>query len=84
MKRFNNEDYRFPLFKKPVGIIGHGGGTKELMEYYREPVLDVFWNALSYPVEMNVISLNDKDKNGIIIPVKNVRKAEESIFPIQE
>lgn len=84
LKRFNNEDYRSPLFKKPVGIIGHGGGTEEIMKYYKEPVLDSIWNALSYPVEMNVIGLNDEQKNGVVFPVKSVKKSEKSIFPIQE
>lgn len=84
LKRFNDEDYRSPLFGKPVGIIGHGGGTEEIIKYYKGPVLDSIWNALSYPVEMNVIGLNNEDKNGVIIPVKSVKKVENSIFPIQE
>lgn len=84
LKRFNDEDYRSPLFRKPVGIIGHGGGTEEIIKYYKEPVLDSIWNALSYPVEMNVIKLNNEHKNGVIIPVKSVKKVEGSIFPIQE
>jgi multimeric flavodoxin WrbA len=84
LKRFNDEDYRSPLFRKPVGIIGHGGGTEEIIKYYKGPVLDSIWNALSYPVEMNVIGLNDEHKNGVIIPVKSVKKFENSIFPIQE
>lgn len=84
LKRFNKEDYRSPLFGKPVGIIGHGGGTEEIIKYYEEPVLDSIWNVLSYPVEMNVIGLNDEHKNGVTIPVKSVKKVENSIFPIQE
>lgn len=84
LKRFNDEDYRSPLFGKPVGIIGHGGGTEEIIKYYKGPVLDSIWNALSYPVEMNVIGLNNEDKNGVIIPVESVKKVENSIFPIQE
>lgn len=84
LKRFNDGDYRSPLFGKPVGIIGHGGGTEEIIKYYKGPVLDSIWNALSYPVEMNVIGLNNEYKNGVIIPVKSVKKVENSIFPIQE
>jgi len=33
---------------------------------------------------MNVIKLNNEHKNGVIIPVKSVKKVEGSIFPIQE
>lgn len=84
LKRFNDEDYRSPLFEKPVGIIGHGGGTEEIIKYYKGPVLDSIWNALSYPVEMNIIGLNYEQKNGVTIPVKSIKKVENSIFPIQE
>ncbi len=84
LKRFNDESYRSPLFKKPVGIIAHGGGTKEIVEYYKSPVLDSIWNALSYPVEMNVVGVNEKEKHGIVFPVDNVTKDENSVFPIQQ
>lgn len=84
LKRFNNDKYRSPLFNKPVGIVGHGGGTEKIIEYYKEPVLDSIWNALSYPVEMDIIKMNDDHDNGVVLPVKNVRKVENSIFPVQE
>lgn len=84
LKRFRNEDYRSHLFHKPVGIIGHGGGTKEIIEYYKSPVLDTIWNALSYPVEMNIIGLDDEQKHGVVFPVKRVTKDINSVFPIQE
>lgn len=84
LKRFNNENYRSPLFKKPVGIVGHGGGTEEIIQYYKTPVLDSIWNALSYPIEMNIVGVNSEQSNGIIFPVKNVKKVKNSIFPIQE
>lgn len=72
------------MFNKPAGIIGHGGGTEHIVQYYKEPVLDSIWNALSYPVEMDIIKMNDNKDNGIVLPVKNVRKIENSIFPVQE
>lgn len=84
LKRFNNEDYRSPLFGKPVGVIAHGGGTEEIIKYYKEPVLDSIWNALSYPVEMNIVGADDNQNNGVVFPVKNVRKDQDSIFPVQE
>lgn len=82
LKRFNNESYRSPLFKKPVGIIGHGGGTEEIHKHYQEPVIDSIWNALSFPIEMNIVGANEE--NGITFPVKRVTKSETSIFPVQE
>jgi NAD(P)H-dependent FMN reductase len=84
IKRFNDESYRSPLFKKPVGIIGHGGGTEEISKYYRGPILDAICNALSYPIEMDIVGVDEEQPNGIIIPVKRVKKIEGSIFPIQE
>ncbi len=82
--RFNQESYRSPLFGKPVGIIGHGGGTGEIHRLYRTSVIDNIWNALSYPVEMNVIGVDDEQPRGITFPVKQVRKSQESVFPVQE
>ncbi len=84
LKRFNDESYRSPLFGKPVGIIGHGGGTEEVHRYYKEPVIDSIWNALSYPVEMNIIGIDSDQPRGVTFPVKAVKKIGDSIFPIQE
>jgi multimeric flavodoxin WrbA len=84
LRRFNNEEYRSPLYRKPVGIVGHGGGVGEMHSLYRVPVIDSIWNALSYPVEMNIIGVNDEQPRGITFPVKEVKKHRESIFPVQE
>jgi len=84
LKRFNNESYRSPLFGKPVGIIGHGGGTGEMHKYYKEPVIDSICNALSYPVEMNIIGVDAEQPRGVTFPVKCVKKANNSVFPVQE
>lgn len=61
LKRFNDENYRSPLFGRPVGIIGHGGGTEEIIKYYKAPVLDSIRNALSYPVEMDIVGANNEE-----------------------
>ncbi len=84
LKRFSDETYRAPLFGKPVGIIGHGGGTAEIHKYYKEPVINSIGNALSYPIEMNIIGINEEQPGGITFPVKTVSKADNSIFPVQE
>lgn len=84
LKRFNDELYRSPLYKKPVGIIGHGGGTAEIIKYYKGPVIDSICNALSYPIEMNIVSGNDEQVRGVLLPVKAVMKVKNSIFPLQE
>jgi multimeric flavodoxin WrbA len=84
LKRFNDESYRSPLFGKPVGIIAHGGGTEEIHKFYKEPVIDSIWNALSYPVEMNIIGVDAEQPRGVTFPVKNIKKANDSVFPVQE
>ncbi|NLW45711.1 MAG: flavodoxin family protein [Syntrophomonadaceae bacterium] len=84
LKRFNDESYRSPLFGKPVGIIAHGGGTEEIHKYYIEPVINTIWNALSYPVEMNIIGVNEEQPRGVTFPVKAVKKVDGYIFPKQE
>lgn len=84
LKRFNDESYRSPLYGKPVGIVGHGGGTEEIIKYYKGPVIDSICNALSYPIEMNIARGNNEQIKGVLLPVKAVKKVENSIFPIQE
>jgi multimeric flavodoxin WrbA len=84
LKRFNDESYRAPLFEKPVGIIGHGGGTEEIHKYYKEPVINSIWNALSYPIEMNIIGVDEEQPRGVTFPIKTVKKVDNSIFPEQE
>lgn len=84
LKRFNDESYRAPLYGKPVGIVGHGGGTEELLKYYKGPVIDSIRNALSYPVEMNAIDVDEEQPGGVLFPVKQVKKSGNSIFPVQE
>lgn len=84
LRRFNDESYRSPLYGKPVGIIGHGGGGEEIIRYYKGPVIDSICNALSYPIEMNIVSGDNEQIKGVLLPVKIVKKVEHSIFPLQE
>jgi FMN-dependent NADH-azoreductase len=84
LKRFNDENYRCLLFNKPLGIIGHGGGTKSLADWYKGVVIESISNALSFPIEMKMVDFDDVNRKGIIISVGNVNKNKDSIFPIQE
>jgi multimeric flavodoxin WrbA len=84
LPRFHNEEIRSPLYKKPVSIIAHGGGTEDIIRHYKGPVLDTITNALSWPVEMDIVGINDEWPNGIAIPVKNVIRNKDSVFPVQE
>lgn len=46
--------YRSPLFQKPLGIIVHGGQTKEALPYYRNALLHPLANIAS-SVQLQVI-----------------------------
>lgn len=83
LPRFHNDEDRSPLYKKPVGIIGHGGGTEEIIKGYKGVVLNTIANALLYPIEMDIVGVSDDWPHGIIIPVKEVLKDKNSVFPIQ-
>lgn len=66
------------------GIIGHGGGTEDIINGYRGVVLDTIKNTLSWPIEMKIIGANDNWPNGVVFPVKEVIKDKNGIFPIQK
>jgi multimeric flavodoxin WrbA len=84
LKRFNNENYRSRLINKPLGIIGHGGGTKEIAQWYEGVILESIANALSYPIEMKICGFNEEYKNGLIVSADEVVKDENQIFPVQK
>jgi len=80
---FHDKSYQPIVYKKPVGIIAHGGGSEEwAMRSYKAMVLDTIENALQ-TIMMDVIGVNDKRPNGVVFPVKEVLKKENEIFPIQ-
>jgi len=80
---FQDNSYRSKIYKKPVGIIAHGGGTEEwMLQSYKEMVLDTIANAL-HTIMMDVVGVDEKWSNGVVFPVKEVRKDKDSIFPVQ-
>jgi hypothetical protein len=82
LPRFHDDMKHSPLYRLPVGIIGHGGGTEDIIEAYKSIVLDTIANALSWPVEMKIVKCGQD--NGVVVPVRNVRHSLDSIFPVQE
>jgi multimeric flavodoxin WrbA len=80
---FHDNSYKPAIYKKPVGIIAHGGGSeKGMLRSYKEMVLDTITNALQ-TVTMDVVGIDDECPNGVVFPVKEVQKIENEIFPIQ-
>lgn len=85
LPRFHDETRHSPLYHKPAGIIGHCGGTEELLKFgYKGQILDTITNALGWPVEMKVTGAGPEWPNGVLFPVARVTKDERSPFPVQE
>ena len=81
----NDSEFKFPLNKIPVGIIGHGGMAEndEVLNYYHEHLVTPVARTLK-SLSFNVIGANDQFSNGAVFGLKDdtcLRKAENSIFP---
>jgi len=59
LPRFHDDTYRSPLHGVSIGIVAHGGGTEDLIHWYRPLVLDAIANALSWPVEMDIVTVGE-------------------------
>ena len=80
---FHDKSYQPIVYKKPVGIIAHGGGNEDwAMRSYKAMVLDTIENALQ-TIMMDVVGVDDKWPNGVVFPVKEVKINENNIFPVQ-
>lgn len=72
----------FALYKKPVGIIAHGGQeiSDEVLKYYKKALLDVVANSLT-GVGMQIIGTNDDYPNGVIFGIKDMKEVEGKLLP---
>lgn len=82
LPRFHDDSRRSLLYGKPVGIIGHGGGTEEIMKGYETVVLRTIANALMYPIDMDIVRIGSVP--GVIFPVAEVQRKTDILFPLQE
>ena len=83
LRWFQDNDYQPVVYKKPVGIIAHGGGSEAwVLHSYKSMVLDTIANALQ-TIMMDVVGLDEPWPNGVVFPVKEVRKDKVGILPIQ-
>jgi hypothetical protein len=83
LPRFHDDKKHSPLWKKPIGIVAHGGGTEEHNDLYRVPVIEAIANALSWPVEANVVLDPKLSLPGATFQVSKVECAPDVVFPIQ-
>ena len=83
LNRFHDINYHPIVYKIPVGIIAHGGGsTDAALRSYKDMVLDPIANALR-TIMMDVVGLDEEWPAGISFPVKEVLRDEDEIFPLQ-
>jgi len=75
----NDPNYIFPLHRKPVGVIGHGGQTEEAVSYYKSALLDPIATVLT-AVQMQVVGANEKWPYGVAFGIQDIVKTEDSIF----
>lgn len=76
-----DENYRGPLFKKPLGVVAHGGQceTPEILDYY--------YNALALPVAnafagvgMRPLGVSAQMPRGAVFGIRALRMPEEGVF----
>ncbi len=79
LKSCAEQGYRSPLYKKPVGIIAHGGQTEQARPYYKTALLDPIAAALA-SVQMEVIGAGEEWPNGATFGIKSLTKPADSIF----
>jgi hypothetical protein len=72
-------DYHFTLYRKPLGIVAHGGQTAEALPYYKTALLDPLANAFA-SVQVNVVCAGDEWPNGATFGVTRITKPDDSIF----
>ena len=76
-----NGNYRFPLYQKPAGVIGHGGqpATEAVLAYYQRSLVEPVSMALS-SVSMRVIGAGAKQPTGVSFGIRSITKRDDSIF----
>lgn len=84
LPRFHEETRHSPLYHRPAGIVAHGGGTEAIYRAYRGVVIDTIWNALSWPIEMDIVGAGEEWPRGVAVPIHTVTCAPDAVFPIQE
>ncbi len=75
----DDPNYRFPLYRKPVGIVAHGGQTESAVSYYKSALLDPIATALS-SVQMRIVGATDEWPYGVAFGIEDIKKSEDSIF----
>jgi hypothetical protein len=79
LKSCAEQVYHFTLYKKPIGIVAHGGQSAEAMSYYKTALLDPIANAFA-SVQMDVVGTGEQWPNGATFGIISISKPADSIF----
>jgi multimeric flavodoxin WrbA len=76
-----DNNYRFPLAEKPVGVLCHGGQptTPEVIAYYTRMLVEPVAMTLA-AVSMNVIGAGPESPRGVAFGIQTIKKRSESVF----
>lgn len=74
------ESKKFTLYKKPIGIIAHGGQTGDVNEIYSKALLDPLGRAF-LSVQMDVIGTEEGFPRGATFGITGMKESENSILP---
>lgn len=72
-----------PLFKKPVGLIAHGGNSTGYEEMYQKSVLDPLAHVF-LTCGAEVVSMDDTRPTGVVFGVQKIKRGDNSAMIDQE
>lgn len=75
-----NENKPFSLYKKPIGIIAHGGQAGDVNEIYSKALLDPLGRAF-LSVQMDVVGIKEGFPRGVTFGITGMKKADNLILP---
>lgn len=80
---FHDHNYKAALYKKPVGIVGHGGSDdRNALSAYKRVILDNIADALQTSM-LDVVGNGETFPNGVVFMMDKYVRDENSIFPVQ-
>lgn len=74
-----DQAYRTVVFRKPLGLVAHGGQTAEALPYYKKALLDPLAMAFA-SVQMRVIGAGEQWPTGVTFGITQLSLPPGSIF----
>jgi len=74
-----DRQYHFTLYRKPLGLIAHGGQTAEALPYYKTALVEPLANAFA-SVQMKIIGAGEPWPSGVAFGITGLSQRPGSIF----